>query len=115
MSPREVTGIVSPEAWKAFQALGGERVLFKFSPRCPVSFAAEDEYHAWLASLQEEVPFRIARIDVVAQRELARAIAKEVGVPHESPQAIWFDADGKVRWHASHEGVNTEALEALQR
>ena len=101
----------SPAAWEAFKARGGERVLFKFSPRCPVSFAAEDEYRAWLASLPEQVPFLIARIDVVAQRELTRAIATEAGVRHESPQALWFGADGKVRWHANHEGVNTEALE----
>ena len=102
----------SPAAWEAFKAKPGEKVLFKFSPRCPVSFAAEDEYRSWLAGLPEAPEFRIARIDVVAQRELTRSIATEVGVRHESPQALWFAADGKVRWHASHEGVNTEALEA---
>ena len=108
----EVVVLDSPSSWEVFKAKPGEKVLFKFSPRCPVSFAAEDEYRSWLEGLPEAPAFWIARIDVVAQRELTRAIAAEVGVRHESPQALWFGADGKVRWHASHEGVNADSLSA---
>ncbi len=110
MNPREVTELDSSAAWEAFQAAGGPFVLFKFSPRCPVSFAAEEEYDAWLSALPEKPAFRIARIDVVHQRELTRAVAVEVGVRHESPQVIWFGADGKASSHASHGDITREAL-----
>ncbi len=110
MSPSGVVVLDGPAAWEAFKSAGGPSVLFKFSPRCPVSFAAEEEYDAWLAGLPEKPAFRIARIDVVAQRELSRAIAAEVGVRHESPQVLWFGPDGKVASHASHGDITAGSL-----
>ena len=114
MNPREVAILLTPADWEAFKAAakGAEAVLFKFSPRCPISFAAEDEYREWLAGLPEGGPLRIARVDVVAQRDLSRAIAGETGVGHQSPQVIWFGPDGAVRWHASHDQVNALRLSA---
>ena len=112
MKTGEVAVLDSPASWEAFKQAGGPSVLFKFSPRCPVSFAAEDEYNRWLAALSEKPPFRVGRIDVVAQRELSRAIAQETGVRHESPQVIWFAADGKVASHTSHGDITAEALGA---
>ena len=112
MKTSDVAVLDSPAVWEAFKSAGGPFVLFKFSPRCPVSFAAEEEYNAWLGGLPEKPLFRIARIDVVNQRELTRAIAAEVGVRHESPQVLWFGADGKVASHASHADITAEALGA---
>ena len=109
----EVAVLDSSASWASFKSAGGPFVLFKFSPRCPVSFAAEEEYDAWLAGLPQKPAFRIARIDVVHQRELSRAIAAETGVRHESPQVIWFGPDGKVVSHASHGEITAEELRSV--
>lgn len=110
MTPAAVVLLDSPEAWARIKASGRPLALFKFSPRCPVSFAAEDAYKAWLAELPEVPPFTVARVDVVVQRELSRAIGAELDVKHESPQAILLGADGKVVWHDSHDRLTREIL-----
>ena len=52
---------------------------------------------------------------MIAARELSRGVAKELGVKHESPQAIWLDLSGSVRWHESHGGITADALEETRR
>ncbi len=48
-------------------------------------------------------------VDVVADRPTSLQLAEELGVYHESPQAIVL-AQGKVQYHESHLGITYEAI-----
>lgn len=80
-------------------------LLFKHSPRCGTSLEASQQYDRFVAT--SDVP--TGWVDVVAQRDLARWIAEQCGVVHQSPQAILF-RDGRPVWNASHVSVTFEAL-----
>lgn len=82
-------------------------LVFKKSPICPVSFAAEAAYRAFLGGWDR--PLKTLEIDVIAQKPLARGLTAELGIRHESPQALVF-RDGELVWHDSHEGLNEEAF-----
>ena len=85
-------------------------LVFKHSPICPVSTRAESELEAWLAALDEEHEEHdlfLARIDVIAERPLARGLTRELGIEHESPQALWFTG-GELVWHDSHAALTRE-------
>ena len=83
-------------------------LLFKHSPRCGISARARTEYEAFLRE-RGDVPALF--VDVVSERATARGIAELVGVPHESPQAILFEAGVPV-WHCSHDAITAGMLEA---
>jgi bacillithiol system protein YtxJ len=76
-------------------------LVFKTSPLCGASFQAEDELRQWLASRASHLPLKLAEIDVIRERGLARGLTAKLGIRHESPQALLL-ADGELRWHASH-------------
>lgn len=82
--------------------------VFKKSPRCPVSFAAEDEWRDFLKSHAVSA-MAVAEIDVVNERPLARGLTELLGIRHESPQALLFRA-GAVVWHDSHATLTAEAF-----
>jgi bacillithiol system protein YtxJ len=82
-------------------------LLFKHSPACPISAMAREEYDTWRSRHEVDTLF----VDVIAERPTARGIAGECGVQHQSPQAILFVA-GRPAWHASHEAITADALEA---
>ena len=84
-------------------------VVFKRSPTCPISHAAEARFRAWLATLCESDALRWASIDVVSERVLARGLTAALAIPHESPQALWF-VNGELVWHASHDALTHERL-----
>jgi bacillithiol system protein YtxJ len=78
-------------------------VVFKQSPICPISRHAEAEWDAYLAGRGPDAPpLCHARIDVIAERPLARGLTAALGIRHESPQALLFRA-GALVWHDSHE------------
>lgn len=90
-------------------ALAAPRVLlFKHSPVCPTSAAAKAHYDRFVAEMPD-VPTLF--VDVIADRGVARAIAAQCGVQHESPQAILFES-GKAVWSASHGAITLGALHA---
>lgn len=110
MSERSLTLESDPAvALAAILALSRERpvLVFKKSPTCPISHRAEWEFKSWQKTLAEDAPVRIAVIDVLAEKPLARGLTAALDVQHESPQALWF-RDGALRWHGSH-GTLTEA------
>lgn len=90
----------------------GHVVVFKHSPVCPVSHAANHRFNTWLKDQSGNTGLQVARIDVIAQRELARGLVAELDVQHESPQALWFTG-GKLRWHGSHGALDADAFESL--
>lgn len=94
-------------AWRAALARHATVMLFKHSPVCPISAEAHDEWQAF-ARARPEVPRLF--VDVIADRPVARGLAADCGVPHQSPQAILF-RDGRAVWHASHGAITAEALQ----
>lgn len=97
------------KALEAIRAASQARavLVFKHSPICPVSHRAEAELEAFLAGLQQPAELTLARIDVIAERALARGLTAALDVRHESPQALWF-AGGELVWHASHGALTRE-------
>lgn len=82
-------------------------VLYKHSPRCGASHAAESEV-ARFAGAHPEIP--VFRLDVVRSRALARLAAARFGVRHASPQVLLL-RDGRAAWSGSHWEVDARALE----
>ena len=81
-------------------------VIFKHSPTCPVSWAAEKQMKKFTAN-NPAVPVRT--ILVRQDRELSRQIAEFTGIRHESPQVIVL-RHGVPVWNASHQDVTSELL-----
>lgn len=84
-------------------------LLFKHSASCGTSYEALDELIDHLND--ERLPARYAMITVQTHRELSTAVARRLGVRHETPQALLI-RKGRVVWSASHFRVTGGALEA---
>ena len=84
-------------------------LLFKHSLSCGTSYEALDELIDHLND--ERLPARYAMITVQTHRDLSTAVAKRLGVRHETPQALLI-RDGRVVWSASHFRVTGGALES---
>ena len=88
-------------------ALQADRfLLFKHSHRCSTSTHAFRQYRMFVEA-HPEVPH--GWIDVVAHRDWARDMARQVDVRHASPQALWMN-QGHVLWHTSHFEITTDSL-----
>jgi len=85
------------------------RLIFKHSPRCGISAMAFTEVSVF-AHAHPDLP--VFLVDVIAQRALSQQIARELGVPHESPQLIFVVA-GQPHWTASHGDITAQAIERL--
>ncbi|HYN63341.1 MAG TPA: bacillithiol system redox-active protein YtxJ [Candidatus Limnocylindrales bacterium] len=98
-------------AWRAALQRHPLVMLFKHSPICPISEAALTEWQRFRAA-RPELPALF--VDVIADRAVARGLAQECGVPHQSPQAILF-REGQPVWNASHDAITATALDAASR
>lgn len=105
--------VTTPEEWSALkdrcQAEKKDLFLAKLSPACPVSHSAEAVLERWLPDHPQST-FIAARVDVIRSRNLARAIAQEVEVKHESPQVLLLDSEGKAKWDSDHFDINETNL-----
>jgi monothiol bacilliredoxin len=81
-------------------------VLFKHSPSCAISWAAEKQVKKFTAD-HPSVP--VYTILVRQDRELSRQIAEFTGIRHESPQVIVM-RHGVVVSDASHQDVTADFL-----
>ncbi len=81
-------------------------VIFKHSPSCAISWAAEKQVKAFIAS-SPIVP--VYTVLVRQDRELSRRIAEVTKVRHESPQVIVLRRGVAVA-NASHQDVTTGFL-----
>ncbi|MBK6939849.1 MAG: bacillithiol system redox-active protein YtxJ [Planctomycetes bacterium] len=88
-------------------AVPGVVLLFKHSTACPISAAAYDEYLEFLGGPGRST--RSAVIRVIEERPVSNHAATELGVRHESPQALLV-RDGKLVWNASHRAITSKAL-----
>jgi len=82
-------------------------VIYKHSPICPVSWSAKREVKRF-ASQNSSAP--VYEVNVVQDRALSRQLADDLGVRHESPQAILIQA-GEAVYHASHHEITAQLLE----
>lgn len=83
-------------------------LLFKHSTRCPVSAEAYDQF---LKHVNKDADPAVdyALVLVVEDRPVSHAAAEDLGVKHESPQAL-FIKNGQAVWHDSHWRITAETL-----
>lgn len=84
-------------------------LIFKHSRSCGTSAQALDELDAHLNDTPTEA--RYAIVTVQTHRDIATAIARTLGVRHETPQALLI-RNGRVVWSASHYRVTADAVAA---
>ncbi len=88
-------------------------LLFKYSNTCGTSAHALDELVANLNESPADATY--AMVTVQAHRDVSNAIARKLGVRHETPQALLV-RDGRMVWSASHFRVTATAVkEAIKR
>jgi bacillithiol system protein YtxJ len=83
-------------------------LLFKHSYTCGVSAEALDELVSHLNDGPSEALY--AMVTVQTHRDVSNAVARKLGVRHETPQALLI-RDGRVVWSASHFRVTARAVE----
>lgn len=87
--------------------LGSEcAVLFKHSTACGLSAAVFNEVQRF-ADAHPDISVFV--VDVRGQRQLSQHAAAQLGITHESPQAIVI-RDAAVVWHASHLDITADKL-----
>ncbi len=101
--------INSTQEWdKVFQQSSGQKtVIFKHSTTCPVSARAWREVQNFIRDDSPDV--LVVMVKVIESRPVSNQIAKDLGVEHQSPQAIVV-SNKKVLWHASHGAVTQESI-----
>jgi bacillithiol system protein YtxJ len=82
-------------------------ILYKHSPFCPTSRRAMEEVR-YFSEHNPEVP--VYMVNVVRDRALSRQLAENLGVLHQSPQAILLRV-GSPQEHVSHHKVKAGILE----
>ena len=88
-------------------------LLLKYSATCGTSAEALDELVAHLNESPADATY--AMVTVQTHRDVSNAVARTLGVRHETPQALLI-RDGRVVWSASHFRVTAVALEeALEK
>ncbi len=89
--------------------------VFKHSTTCPTSAHAHNQVNTYLAQRTETHP-PFVLIKVIQSRPVSNAIAKTLGVTHQSPQLILVNK-GIAVWDASHHWITedsiADAVEAL--
>ncbi len=85
-----------------------EALLLKHGAHCPISANARRE----IATLVAERPdVLVAGLEVTTQRALSDEVADQLGVPHQSPQALLL-RDGAVAWQATHYDITASEVKA---
>ncbi len=82
-------------------------LLFKHSRACGTSAEALDELLAHLEDSRHDA--RYAMVTVQTHREVSNAVATQLGIRHETPQALLIRG-GRVVWSASHFKVTSDAI-----
>lgn len=86
-------------------------VIYKHSRICPTSAWALNEIREFVQR-NSQVP--VYQIDVISSRSIARQVAEDLGIRHESPQVIVV-RNGSPIAHGSHHEVTRDKLEAWCR
>ena len=81
-------------------------LIFKHSTQCAVSDAALDEFNSFTSDVED---LDCGLVLVIEHRDVSNAIAEQLNVRHQSPQAIVVE-DGRSIWNASHWSITADAL-----
>jgi bacillithiol system protein YtxJ len=100
-----------PQAWWDAVQAAPVALLYKHSPFCGASAAAQWEVSRF-AAVNPTLP--VYQVDVIRERDLSRRIAEALDVPHASPQVILLRAGSPV-WVTSHRGIRADALHGAVR
>jgi bacillithiol system protein YtxJ len=88
-------------------------LIFKHSNACPVSSRAHDEVRRFVEGGGGD-RYGFGMVVVQKARSVSNAIEAQLGIRHETPQAIVL-RDGRATWNASHFDVTRDRLaEALE-
>jgi len=113
MSSSEFISIKTDQDWKEVKEKAEREqkrlLLAKLSPACPISHMAERELREWHSS-HDVTDTIFVEVDVIRSRNLARGIANEVGIQHQSPQLICFSSNLTPLWHESHQNIQASLL-----
>lgn len=97
--------ITSVEDWRELLESSKEQpfLLFKFSMTCVSSLSAMKEFRALETELSKYI------IIVQEDRLVSNAVAKDLGVKHESPQLLILKG-GRGIWQATHYKIKKSLL-----
>lgn len=89
-------------------------LIFKHSTRCSISSTALDRFErAWAKNLENK-NVKPYYLDLIANREVSNAVAKQFNVQHESPQLLLIK-NGESIYDESHYGISfDDVLEKIQ-
>jgi bacillithiol system protein YtxJ len=82
-------------------------IIYKHSPVCRTSAVAMRHVQDFMTR-NPDIP--VYTVDVVRDRKLARRLAADWGIPHESPQVVVL-RQGVPRAHGSHYDITIDRLE----
>jgi len=88
------------------------RIIYKHSTQCGMCDSAIEEVRDFEG--RHPAAAAIYYLDLWAHREVSDAVARTLGVRHESPQVILLK-DGKVQAVLNHRAIRAEALEKALR
>ena len=89
------------------EVLASERaIVYKHSTSCPVSAVVIDEV---LRFADRHPSWPVHVVQVIEHRDLSDTVSEQLGVRHESPQALVL-RDGRCIWHTSHGGITAHRL-----
>jgi len=80
-------------------------IIFKTSPRCPISLSVEKKFDEWLNEKNDDCLMAF-KIDVIKSRDLSLKIAEDLKVKHESPQCIVLNNALNPLYFASHYSID---------
>lgn len=87
-------------------------LLFKHSRYCGVSREALDELQLHIDRADGPVAYKM--ITVQTHRPVSDAVARLLGLRHETPQAILL-RDGKMVWNAAHFRITATELDDVMK
>ena len=87
-----------------------ELIIFKHSPICHLSNAAEVVISDWSKAHCDYNHIKILKVNVIFSKSLSTRIAEDLKIIHEAPQLIWLDSELKVKFKADHYDFNVEKL-----
>ena len=106
----ELTALRGIEEFDRMLAASSDRplLIFKYSSTCGTSAEALDELVSHLNESPADATY--AMVTVQTHRDVSNAVARTLGVRHETPQTLLV-RDGRVVWSASHFRVTAAAVE----
>ncbi|HLX63922.1 MAG TPA: bacillithiol system redox-active protein YtxJ [Planctomycetota bacterium] len=111
----QIIAITQLDQWQEIWARASAQdappaLVFKRSPICPTSHAAESIFNDFIKHLPKQSTLAVYSVDVIGARPASQRIAADTKVRHESPQALLIEG-GRVIWHASHGDIDHSSLQ----